>query len=92
MKKLLFSSTLVACLGVGAISMWFVSNPVTAYAAESWATCRDGSTVSCSASGSTCIAIDSTESMSGYCRCTSNTPPSVETDMEICDDEPPILD
>ena len=91
MKKILFNSTMVACLGVGAISLWFVANPVTAYAAESWAMCLDGTFVSCSASGSTCIAIDSTESVSGYCRCTSNTT-GAQTDMEICDDEPPIID
>ena len=93
MKKILLNSTLIACLGVGAISLWYVANPVTVFAAESWADCLDGSTVHCSAPNSTCIAVDETESRSGYCRCTSNEPGNPETDHENCpSDDPPILD
>lgn len=93
MKKILLNSTLVACLGVGAISLWFVAYPVTVFAAESWADCLDGSTVHCSAQNSTCISVDETPSRSGYCRCTSNEPGNPETDHESCpSDDPPILD
>lgn len=93
MKKLLLNSTILAGLVAGAVSLWIVANPVSVHAASSSARCRDGSTVECSASGSDCIGVDSTSSMSGYCLCVSLSDGST-TALDFCVDgeNPPILD
>lgn len=95
MKKTLLNSTILAGLAAAAISLWIVANPVSVHAASSWATCRDGSRIDCSASGSTCIGEDSTSSSTGYCMCTSNTPGVGVTSFDFCagdGDEPPLGD
>jgi len=92
MKKILLNSTILAGLVAGAVSFWIVANPVSVYAASAWATCRDGSTVECSAPNSTCLGEDSTSSATGYCICTSNSPGGGTTSFNFCQNDPPIID
>ena len=91
MKKLLLNSTILAGLVVGGVSLWMVANPIPAYAAGSSATCADGTTVSCSASGSNCVGVDSTASASGYCQCVSQADGHT-TSFSGCFDGEPWLD
>ena len=83
MKSTLVTS--VACLCLLIVSAWAVVNPALAGGAS--ATCKDGSTVSCT--GSDCLSSDSTSTAAGWCECTK---PNGDIDKKVCNDGPPILD
>lgn len=84
MKKLFINSTLLVCLVVAALSLWYVAQPpIVAHAASSSAKCLDGEVLSCTATNSVCIGLDATPSMTGYCRCISLADGS-ETRFNFC--------
>ena len=82
MKRTL--ATFLGCLCLLAASAWAVVNPALAGGAT--ATCKNGSTVSCT--GSDCTSVDSTSTAAGFCECTRS---NGSVDHQNCDDKP-ILD
>lgn len=83
MKRIL--ATFLGCLCLLVVSAWAVANPVLA--GDATATCKNGSSVSCS--GTDCVSIDSTSSAAGFCECTRS---NGSVDRQVCDDKPPLIE
>lgn len=78
-------ASVLAVLVLALVSLWAAVSPVTAFAADATAKCRDNSIRFCS--GISCQSQDSTSGSTGYCACTKKDG-SVE--VKFCNDGPPI--